>query len=309
MTQNHPGEQEIGSEVTITIGDSGSDTFSSDEEDRDRNDAQSDEDEFETIDSEEDSQQAPELMYTIKLVNPTCKKDFCSVELGKGRVYKSLVSLQGLISKKLSKHPKFKLPDLKSVEMGYVEPGHGMKGRKIWIHTDDDVKMMYEKYGKKKTILLWCYTEASPVCKKGAVASNSIATGKGGTKYGQHLDKRSEVDTIYDQLQEKHTGYSPRRLRAWANMVHLKSWTSLDKPPDKPFFTHGRKRCCESEGESSTPKKSFPASVISPGKKVRVRSELIDQLDIFHKLKESGVLSSTEYNELRSTILTDIKDL
>ena len=96
MTQNHPGEQEIGSEVTITIGDSGSDTFSSDEEDRDRNDAQSDEDEFETVDSEEDSQQAPELMYTIKLVNPTCKKDFCSVELGKGRVYKSLVSLQGL---------------------------------------------------------------------------------------------------------------------------------------------------------------------------------------------------------------------
>lgn len=309
MTQNHPGEQEIGSEVTITIGDSGSDTFSSDEEDRDRNDAQSDEDEFETVDSEEDSQQAPELMYTIKLVNPTCKKDFCSVELGKGRVYKSLVSLQGLISKKLSKHPKFKLPDLKSVEMGYVEPGHGMKGRKIWIHTDDDVKMMYEKYGKKKTVLLWCYTEASPVCKKGAVASRSIATGKGGTKYGQHLDKQSEVDTIYDQLQEKHTGYSPRRLRAWANMVHLKSWISLDKPPDKPFFTHGRKRHCESEGESSTPKKSFPASVISPGKKVRVRSELIDQLDKFHKLKESGVLSSTEYDELRSTILTDIKDL
>ena len=193
--------------------------------------------------------------------------------------------------------------------MGYVEPGHGMKGRKIWIHTDDDVKMMYEKHGKKKTILLWCYTEASPVCKKGAVAGRSIATGKGGTKYGQHLDKRSEVDTIYDQLQEKHTGYSPRRLRAWANMVHLKSWTSLDKPPDKPFFTHGRKRRCENEGESSTPKKSVLTSVISPGKKVRVRSELIDQLDKFHKLKESGVISSTEYDELRSTILTDIKDL
>ena len=93
----------------------------SDEEDHDRNDAQPDEleDESETVDSEEDSKQAPELTYTIKLVNPTCKKDFCSIELGEGRIYKSLVSLQGLISK----YPKFKLPDSKSVEMGYVEMG------------------------------------------------------------------------------------------------------------------------------------------------------------------------------------------
>ena len=148
--------------------------------------------------------------------------------------------------------------------MGYVEPGHGMKGRKIWIHTDDDVKMMYEKYDKKKSILLWYYTEAAPACKKGT--GKSIASGKGGTNYGQYLEKRSEVDSIYQQLQEKHTGYSPRRLRAWANMVHLKSWTSLDKPPDKPFFTHGRKRHCETDGDSFTPKRSFSASVVSPGK-------------------------------------------
>ena len=45
--------------------------------------------------------------------------------------------------------------------MGYVEPGHGMKGRKIWIHTDEDLKMMNEKHDKKRSVLLWCYTEAS----------------------------------------------------------------------------------------------------------------------------------------------------
>ena len=51
--------------------------------------------------------------------------------------------------------------------------------------------------------------------------------------------------------------------------------------------------------------------IASPVRKVRVRTELIDQLDKFHKLKESGALSSTEYDELRSNniILSDIKNL
>ena len=52
---------------------------------------------------------------------------------------------------------------------------------------------------RRQCMLLWCYTEPS-VCMKGAVAGRSIKAGKGGTKYGQHLDKRSEIDTIYDQL-------------------------------------------------------------------------------------------------------------
>ena len=71
--------------------------------------------------------------------------------------------------------------------MGYVEPGHGMKGRKIWIHSDDDVKIMYEKHDQKKSILLWSYT--ATVRKKDTNKS------KGGTKHEQHMDARSAVDT------------------------------------------------------------------------------------------------------------------
>ena len=82
-----------------------------------------------------------ELFYAIKIINPTCKKEFCSVVrvqcTDHWHLYKGLSqrSCQLIQSSK---------PDLHSVEMGYVEPGHGMKGRKIWLHTDDDVKMMYE---------------------------------------------------------------------------------------------------------------------------------------------------------------------
>ena len=61
-------------------------------------------------------------------------------------------------------------------------------------------------------------------------------------------------------------------------------------------------------GESPVHKRPSPA-VVSPGSKVRVRSELIEQLDKFHKLKESGALSADEYDELRSNILSDFKNL
>ena len=169
-----------------------------------------------------------------------------------------------------------------------------MKGRKIWINTDDDVKMMYEKHVTKKSVLLWCYTAAAEKKEEGAKASGS---GKGGTKYGQHVQDRSKVDEIYEQLQGKHTELSPRRLRTWANMVHMKSWKSL------AFF---RRHSNEDSINDKSPVRKKP---VSPGRKVRVRSELIDELDKFHKLKESGAVSSTEYEELRSTILSDIKTL
>ena len=100
------------------------------------------------------------------------------------------------------------------------------------------------------------------------------------------------------------------QLRAWANMIQLNAWKSLDEPPDKPFFRANRKRASHSseEREDLSCKATKQTSSFSPEQKVKVRSELIDQLDKFHKLKASGVLSSAEY-ELRSTILLDIKNL
>ncbi len=40
-----------------------------------------------------------------------------------------------------------------------------------------------------------------------------------------------------------------------------------------------------------------------------VRSELLDQLTKWHHLNEAGVVSDEEYEDLRKTILTDIKQL
>ena len=57
--------------------------------------------------------------------------------------------------------PEDDKPDFSKVDIGYFEPGHGTKGKKIWLYTDDDLKVMYSKYTPpcKKVVLMWCYTD------------------------------------------------------------------------------------------------------------------------------------------------------
>ena len=45
-------------------------------------------------------------------------------------------------------------PDFEVADLGYIESGHGMKGRKQWLSTDSDVQMMYEQHAEKYSILL-----------------------------------------------------------------------------------------------------------------------------------------------------------
>ena len=46
---------------------------------------------------------------------------------------------------------------IRAAEIGYIQPGHGCRGKQRWIVTEEDVEEMYrDHYGKVK-ILLWCY--------------------------------------------------------------------------------------------------------------------------------------------------------
>ena len=224
-------------------------------------------------------------------------KEFHTVDLGTGKSFKSMKSLRRFISNNLPNIPDVEKPDICSVEIGYVEPGHGMKGKKVWLFTDGDLLNMYAKHESKRSIRLWCYT---------------TKTKKDNTKKGAKEEQnKSEVDEIYEKLQKRHKGtYTPEQLRAWSHMVHLKTHDSLEEPPDKPFF-RGRKRqsCTGREGSTPDSKRAAVSTGVSPGRKVNIRSELINQLDKWHRLLDSGVVSKEEYDELKGKILSDIKEL
>ena len=77
-------------------------------------------------------------------------------------------------------------------------------------------------------------------------------------------------------------------------MINTRKHESMDIPPDKPFF--GKKR-----------KSDITSIGVSPGERVSLRSECINQLDKWHQLRERGVISNEQYEDLQKTILTDIK--
>ena len=58
---------------------------------------------------------------------------------------------------------------------------------------------------------------------------------------------------------------------------------SLNSPPKKSFFG----------------KISADAPGVSPGKRITLHSECIDQLGKWHKLKQRGVITKEEYDDLQ----------
>lgn len=63
-----------------------------------------------------------------------------------------------MISYAVIYQPLLLRPDFNVVEMGYIEAGHGVKGRKVWLFDDVNLRQMYECNKSKKNILLWCYS-------------------------------------------------------------------------------------------------------------------------------------------------------
>ena len=104
----------------------------------------------------------------------------------------------------------------------------------------------------------------------------------------------SEVEEIVEKLRSKHEEkYTPEQFRAWA---HMHKCDSYDAPPDKPFF---RKKKLQDSAPDATS--------VSPGRRIDLRSQCIEQLDKWHALLDKGAITHEQYKDLQSTILEDIK--
>lgn len=171
-------------------------------------------------------------------------------------------------------------------DIGYIEPGHGMSGKKKWLTSDHDLSEMYEVSKGKHDVTIWCYGPAS--------YSEQVrkASAPKASRHDTHVDKMAEVAT----MQERHSGkYNDQQLRSWAHLIQMKKHSSYDDPPDKPFFRSSHKSA------------STPASAVSPGKRINMRGQCVDQLLKSHQLFEKGVISKEQYEEFQASILNDVK--
>lgn len=242
------------------------------------------------------------------------KSDYDVAELNNQDKYESVDDIKQAISESVDSHVEIG-------KVGYILPGHGMKGRKCELEVDEDLNEMYAlctgKRARTCTIRLWCN-----------LATNSGSSKTQKSKKRKHSQdeedpvpqskraviqrKIEEVEDIVAKLKEKHgNAFKVEQLNAWAHMIQIGKHCSLETPPDLPYFV-GRKVSQPTSSKSATTESDVASidkagpSCLSPGKRVHLRSECIDQLSRWHSLKESGGISSDEYNELRKNIIGDI---
>ena len=93
-------------------------------------------------------------------------------------------------------------------------------------------------------------------------------------------------------------------LTAWPKHVNGPD-ASLDTPPDFPFF-NGRKSKGKSTEITSSPVSRQPTPQASPGRKVHMRTECIEQLKKVGELLENGLISVEQHKQLQEAIMKDI---
>lgn len=143
-----------------------------------------------------------QLEYSIKIMNPDRLSEYTSVRICKWKVFNSLKDLRLFLSAKVPQEVVNR-PNFDSTALGYIEPGHGLKGKKQWLHTDGDLKAMYDKHVGKRNVLLWALSQqktSSGRRQKKLSESSKDGTVSGKTNYQQHKSSLSEVDEKYEEL-------------------------------------------------------------------------------------------------------------
>ena len=65
------------------------------------------------------------------------------------------------------------------IEVGYIVPGQGARGKQLWISDDIDLEDMYRDYRGKKEITLWfCSKKPHEGTGKGKKSTHSPISGK-----------------------------------------------------------------------------------------------------------------------------------
>ena len=95
--------------------------------------------------------------YSIKLINPDRKSKYSIEKWCTRRVFKTVSHLTTKLKEKYAE-----LEPCRELRVGYMDPGHGWKGKQHWITCDEDLKDMYKVYNSKAEILIWCFLPGKP---------------------------------------------------------------------------------------------------------------------------------------------------
>ena len=127
-------------------------------------------------------------------------------------------------------------------DFGFIQPGHGLKGRQRW---NADLEEMYNDYPKKHDFLLWCYTDVGGETTTDVVGQKRSApverTSSAPKPKLTCVRKISEVEDIIKYLKQRHgESFTVEQFSMWAHVIHIGKHSSREAPPNLPIFRQSK---------------------------------------------------------------------
>ena len=210
--------------------------------------------------------------------------------------------------------------------MGYIDGSAA-----VTMRTTEDVIEVWINILKGQKVNLWCdgLKSKNPSSGKGTLFEQSnedeaLQENERSHKKRKVEDKehQSKVDEVFQALKKKHgEAYTQMQFRIWSEMNVGGLRSSLEDPPNTSmFFRAGGSSQSGTKGTAddltkavtqiaSALKPNVTFSSTSPAKVIENRSKCYKQLSELQNLKESGLLSDTEYYGEREAIMSFLKSL
>ena len=220
------------------------------------------------------------------------------------------------------------VPDnLENVQVGYfLQSGQAQK--KKWIASEVDLSAMYSHFHCGDEILLWCDgCDSSPNAVEKPTGKKSKDNDETSSRRLHHED---EVDKLTMELMKLHGDkYTYPAYKVWARMIKNSQWDKMDDPPPIKMITSGKSakkdkdsvadiiagaavavvQALKNPSPSPPQSSSFPQDGISPGKKVNLRQQYLQQLKIIQNLRDDGILTLDEFQNEKDIIIENLKRL
>ena len=195
-----------------------------------------------------------------------------------------------------------------SADVGFFE---SCQASKIWLVSDKDLALLYQKAKKDSSIFLWI----EPINEESDDDNHS------GRKK-RRKNKEDEIEDICQELKKKHgSDYTSPQLKLWARMLHCRTHDNYDDPPRVPMitgtlpkqpkkdsFTQVLTGAAEAVVQALSPRSisvhettsSSGSSGISPGKSTELRMQNLQQLRLLQQLHDERILSDSELAEQKT---------
>lgn len=102
------------------------------------------------------SNERGKFLYSVKIINPQKKSEYVVQKLRSSSIFESIEDMKQELSIVQG------IPSTID-QLGYIEPGHGIKGKQRWLSSSEDLKDMYIVNKGREEILLWCSGPKQPL--------------------------------------------------------------------------------------------------------------------------------------------------